>query len=193
MISTFLIPSINRPSLDAAIKSLHAQNNSNWNALIVFDGFYCSHHEEKIASVHCIPKIGFGNRAGGVRNCGLSVLSSGNSPIPIGRHIAFLDDDDQIGPYYNALIEEHSDYDIIIFRMISLNGTVRPKLDCTPSYIPRQTECGISFAVRSELLLEKQFRFTPSYNEDFILLNALIESGASHIIPDGCHYLSSHD
>ena len=35
---TFIIPSTNRPTLEHTIRSLQAQHNPSWEAIIVFDG-----------------------------------------------------------------------------------------------------------------------------------------------------------
>jgi glycosyltransferase involved in cell wall biosynthesis len=70
---TFIIPTIGRPSLKYAIKSLKDQTIQNWNAIIIFDGIKCNieNNDSRIQIIE-IEKKGINiNSAGNVRNYGM--------------------------------------------------------------------------------------------------------------------------
>ena len=93
-ILTFIIPSIGRESLKFSIESLLNQTNSNWKAIIIFDGVKnnLNINHEKIITYEIEKKGSSINQASEVRNYGISKANS--------EWIAFLDDDDTISNDY---------------------------------------------------------------------------------------------
>ena len=73
---TFIIPTIGRNTLRNSIKSLLNQTETNWKAIIIFDGIKCNikNNDERIKIIE-IDKMGCGkNNAGNVRNHGMSLV-----------------------------------------------------------------------------------------------------------------------
>ena len=99
---TFIIPSLNRPTISRSVDSLINQTNPNWECIIVYDGvdgedFY----DER-------------------RNIGISMCKT--------KWIGFLDDDDTVSPdYVNDLIEKYSGYDFVVFSMRYSDGRILPQ------------------------------------------------------------------
>ena len=85
---TFIIPSIGRDTLKTTICSLINQTNSNWKAIIIFDGINPTiwTNDNRITMIKCT-KLGKNkNSAGLVRNYGILLAKT--------EWIAFVDDDD---------------------------------------------------------------------------------------------------
>lgn len=120
---TFIIPSLNRPTISRSVDSLINQTNPNWECIIVYDGvdgedFY----DERIKTIR-IEKTGtigpFNGQSGLVRNVGISMCKT--------KWIGFLDDDDTVSPdYVNDLFKKYNDYDFVIWRMRYSDGRVLP-------------------------------------------------------------------
>lgn len=86
---TFIIPSLNRPSLKKTINSLLNQTNPNWFAIIIYDGVDGLDFNDNRIKTFKVNKIGgFSSHhgmAGLVRNFGIDKCNT--------EWIGFLDDD----------------------------------------------------------------------------------------------------
>lgn len=159
IITTFIIPTIGRPSLINTINSLLFQTNPNWKAIIIFDGIEPTINtslDPRINIIKC-PKLGEGkNSAGNVRNFGIKQANT--------LWVSFLDDDDVISyDYIETLINELKyNVDIIIFRMI-INNRILPTLD---TYGLIGGEVGIGFSIKKSIFDDGHI-FYPSYKEDY--------------------------
>jgi glycosyltransferase involved in cell wall biosynthesis len=167
---TFIIPSIGRDTLQRTIETLENQTNSNWNAIIIFDG--CSPtiqtYNTKIKIIQ-IEKLGKdSNSAGLVRNEGIKLVDT--------EWVAFVDDDDTLAnnyveTFYNELLEiEEKQIDVIIFRMYH-PYIVYPLLETDNFYC---CNVGISFAMKTRIYDDIQF--IPSSMEDYLLLDRIREN-----------------
>jgi glycosyltransferase involved in cell wall biosynthesis len=170
---TFIIPSIDRPSLARALQSLVAQSDPRWVAIVVFDGFYRKPpvDDPRILYTWTMQKLGTGNAAAEVRAKGIKLART--------EWIAFLDDDDSLDmDYVRTLREVQEASDVVVFRMQEFGGTGRI---IPPPSLRRvsQLVCGavgISFAVRREVLLKHQWG--SNWCEDYDLISMLREAGA---------------
>jgi glycosyltransferase involved in cell wall biosynthesis len=179
---TFIIPSIGRPTLPRSIDSLKKLNINNWKAIIIFDGIDPT-IEEKDSRITMlkIPKTGFKNCAGNVRNYGISKATT--------DWVAFLDDDDVItrdylDKFYEEL-EKNTMLDVIIFRMRMMK-----KILPSPSVnIFRKCEVGISFCLKKSIFTEENFWFVPSNVEDFELLDILRKNNKNITISQHVTYI----
>ena len=173
---TFIIPSINRKTLFRTLISILEQTDSNWRAIIIFDG--CEPTDESLLSIlqderflyisikhigtqggECCP-----GQAGFVRNIGMQFVQT--------PWIGFIDDDDTIVTTYLEHLKNEINItpsaDVISFKMIC-DGEIFPPINY--SQITQNT-IGISFAMKSSLIKEG-FTFKQSTSEDFRLLNDL--------------------
>jgi hypothetical protein len=172
---TFIIPSIGRSTLLKTIESLEKMKSTSWQAIIVFDGFMTPPMPiPSTISTLCIPKIGFLNCAGEVRNQGIRQATT--------EWIAFVDDDDQVTPDYmfrlQQEIESHPQAEVILFRMLQ-NQRVLP---CGAGI--RSGDVGISFAMKRSLCDKQGHWFQASASEDFDLLHRLQRAQINiHISP----------
>ena len=163
---TFIIPSIGRESLQQSIDSLIAQTDSDWNAIIIFDGVKknIEINDDRIRYIEA-PKSGNSskrNSAGLVRNIGLDKVEDCD-------WIGFLDDDDTISNDYIKKLKEEDkmnhDIDLCIFRMSYDNGYILPS-DCDRNIY--RGKVGISYAVKKYIINDIKFKNNPY--EDFIFL-----------------------
>lgn len=174
---TFIIPTIGRSTLSRSIKSILSQDDPNWKAIVLFDGVKKNIHiNDNRFSMLEIDKMGEGNRAGDIRNFGISKANT--------EWVAFLDDDDTISPKYikrfNEEIEFYKDVECVIFRM--WNGVLTlPSIHHNTFYIHR---VGISFAMKKSL----QERFIASSTEDFDILNKMRNNKRKMIISPYINY-----
>ena len=157
---TFIIPSLNRPSLHTAIQSLLHQTDQNWKCIVIFDGL---DHELKISDA-LKDKIKFVNHekigiAGPVRNAGLPLVNT--------AWTAFLDDDDVLKPTYVSFLKQYANADpqleVIHFTIEWPNGSLEPN--------PNQSvdiNCGgVSFAVKTSLIIKHNLQFNSNrFGED---------------------------
>lgn len=172
---TFIIPTINRPTLYAALQSINNQVLTNWKAIVIFDG--CEPTDPEILKILSnirflyitINKQGvFKDKthgaAGFVRNIAMSIV---NTPWT-----GFLDDDDKILPNYTQhLLEEikiSPSAELILFRMVDKTQVLPPDymIDIKFGYI------GISFCFKTTLFQEG-FKFIQSGQEDFDFINSI--------------------
>ena len=176
---TFIIPTIGRDTLKRTLESLIHLSNSRWNAIVIFDGIDIIRYVEDDRIQYLkIDKIGFKNCAGEVRNHGMKYVTT--------EWIGFVDDDDILLPNYvdSLLLELHKNPDVIIFRMAEHNLLNRKFSITTRQYeivtkpcinerFIRPFEVGISFCLKSKLILEEGFKFEPAHMEDYNLLQSL--------------------
>lgn len=161
---TFIIPTIGRSTLQDSINSLLNQTNSNWKAIIVFDGTDPTLTvDDARITITKSAKLGIEvNSAGNVRNFGINLADT--------EWVAFLDDDDSVKNtyveiFYNELLFVNND--IIIFRMIGPPfPEVLPLPESTDFYI---CQVGISFAAK-KLIFDSGTKFIPSGTEDYNFL-----------------------
>jgi glycosyltransferase involved in cell wall biosynthesis len=122
---TFVIPSVNRPTIQKTIESLLNQTDPNWEAVIVYDGVDGDSFNDPRIKTFKIDKKGlFGpnnGQSGIVRNYGIEKCDT--------EWIGFLDDDDTINPkYVETLIKNYSNKDFVVWRMVYEHGLVLPPL-----------------------------------------------------------------
>ncbi len=170
---TFIIPTINRNTLNRSIDCLLSQYNPNWKAIVAFDGLPALHFPDPRITSISVPKTGKLNHAGNVRNIAISKADT--------DWVAFLDDDDTISnDYVDRLVEEtkeNPEAKCIIFRMKTSFDPVGilPEPNHNTFY---KCRVGISFAIKKEI----NINFEPSHIEDFIILNKIRENGHKIII-----------
>ena len=178
---TFIIPSINRESLELTIKSLQNQKYKNWCGIIIFDNCYpCDNIKNILDNEIRLLYISIKKRggifiendkirsfSGDVRNIGMSIIRT--------EWIAFIDDDDTISDDYITIflreITVDKSTDCIIFRMLNQNIIIPSKKNT--SII--KGNVGISFIYRTSLYKEG-FIFYSCDTEDYFLLKELEEN-----------------
>ena len=122
---TFIVPSINRPTLNNTIQSLLNQTNPNWKCFVLYDGVDGKDFTDPRIETFKLEKLGkkgerHGN-AGLVRNEGIKMCNT--------EWIGFLDDDDTIHQdYVKTLSEKYTVYDFIVWRMKTTDDKVYPEL-----------------------------------------------------------------
>jgi len=163
---TFIIPSLGRSSLKDSIQSLFELNDSDWNAVIIFDGIK-SNLEIQSPKIKIIEADKTGH-AGILRNIGMDYVLDNNT-----EWFGFLDDDDYLSnDYIDKLKLEFQNSkeqaNAIIFRMGYSNKTIIPAKN-----IKQIIKCnvGISFAIQSNIAKINQFN--PGLFEDYIFLKML--------------------
>ncbi len=160
---TFIIPTIGRSTLINSIDSLLNQTDSDWNAIIIFDGITknININDDRIKMIE-IDKCGFKNSAGMVRNEGIKNCNN-------TKWIGFLDDDDTLSKDYIEKLKYeiaiHPNIDLIIFRMGYENKYILPTI--YDKNIIRN-KVGISFAIKKNISDFILFENNPY--EDYIFL-----------------------
>ena len=177
---TFIIPSINRPSLPRTIDSLIQQKNPNWKAIIIFDGVKSNINiADNRFSIINIDKIGKRNNAGEVRNIAIKEVDT--------EWCGFVDDDDVLLNNYVELFYEYitneSYLDVILFRM-KRSDSIIPKNNNNNLII---NNVGISFCTKTDIL--KKYKFIPGNGEDFCLIDRLNKKKYKIMISDKITYL----
>jgi len=181
---TFIIPSVNRPTLSRSVDSLLNQTNSNWECIIVYDGVDGPVFED--SRIHCfkIEKSGlFGpnnGQSGIVRNFGIEKCKT--------EWIGFLDDDDTIHPkYVETLFKNYHDKDFVVYRMVYQNGMVLPPLGTNDLIFGR---VGISFCYKNKF--DNLFFDCNRDGEDFDLLMKLKNLTNNWVISPEIYYNVRH-
>lgn len=181
---TFIVPTLNRPTLKRTIDSLHAQTDPDWEALVGGDGVA---PDTSLRDPDDFWRIDMGmvghegvrQGAGLTRNALMYryTIQSG----PASEWLAFVDDDDWLEPNYVSVLSEYSNlsHDIVVFRMRHPRLGIIPRLH-DPTI--RHGNVGISFAVSAAAVeAYDDLRFQaedlqnegPEGNEDIqFLLNA---------------------
>ena len=188
---TFVIPSKGRLTLSKTLDSLLQQTNSNWHAVIVFDGEIALNSfklpsDQRIRYFH-LEKTGESNSAGALRNKGIMLAET--------QWVAFVDDDDLLRPAYVDLLfaetqRSSSAVDCVLFRMMYClphhrRGEILPP---PRSRDFKVNEVGISFAIKRSLIWENLW-FKPSSIEDFMLLDDIRRAGKSILLSEHVTYL----
>jgi hypothetical protein len=177
---TFIIPSVNRPSLMDSIDSLLNQSNPNWKCIVIYDGVDGPEFsDERIKTINT-EKLGvFGDingQSGLVRNVGIKIVNT--------KWVGFLDDDDTLHfDYVKDLFEKYSNYDFVLWRMIYENGLILPKLN-TNEIIRGQV--GISFCYQNKF--ENLYFDSNKDGEDFDFLSKLQSLTTNYIITPEMYY-----
>lgn len=167
--STFIVPTVGRPTLVRALDSLSRQTDPDWSALVVADGvgeFFLPRVDDRIFFVNLRCRLGDRNFGGSARNHGMA-----HAP---GEWISFVDDDDRVDVDYVAWLKgESSGMDMVVFRMQYQNGAVLPEgndVGCG--------QVGISFSLRRDFQRERNLWFPNSAVEDWSMVQASIGAGA---------------
>ena len=182
---TFIIPTVDRPTLPGTLESLKKIKNPNWNAIVVFDGIEPTYRSDdaRTTIMKIADKLGKLNNGGLVRNEGIKHANT--------EWIGFVDDDDILRPTYVDLFNEelnnNTDADVIIFRMILPNGTILPPLNNYNDF--KKCQVGISFCLKRSLFVDENFWFENSTTEDFDLLDKLRSAGKKIVMSDHVTYL----
>jgi glycosyltransferase involved in cell wall biosynthesis len=177
---TFIVPTIGRKWLRRTLQSFIDQHDWNWKAIVVWDGIE--------------PNIDMGNshitnlivptthHAGLVRNEAFPYVTT--------KWMAFVDDDDWVAPtYVDALkmYERHyPDRDLFSFTYLDrTNGNMQP-----PPGSSEIVACsiGISFAVKTQFVMDHNIRFTPFAIEDFRFLDDFKHAGGKYKITNDIQY-----
>lgn len=177
MFCTFIIPTIGRPALNRAIKSLFVQTDKHWTAIVVWDGAKKDAmpvllHDYRITHLGTSgKKLGHGNVGALVRNVGLAIAQS--------EWIANLDDDDTVTPDYVERLKQESDgCDLIHFRTRypDLQSDTRPGRSQTE--FRADTVCN-SFAFRLAFARAHNIQYIDDPSEDWATFKALLDAGAT--------------
>jgi glycosyltransferase involved in cell wall biosynthesis len=181
---TFIIPSINRPTIDNTIQSLLDQTNPNWECLLLYDGVDGKTFDDPRIKIIKLNKLGkkgerHGN-AGLVRNEGIKMCNT--------EWIGFLDDDDTIHQdYVKTLVEKYTTYDFIVWRMKTTDGKIYPEL--TRNNIVKN-RVGISISFKNKypnLLFDSN-----DDGEDFYFVDKLQNTTSNFIITPEIFYNIRH-
>jgi len=180
---TFLIPTLGRKSLNRAITSLKLQTDSNWSAIVMFDGLSCPRSlSKKVRFLQYKKQRG----AGGVRNRMLEILYKKEPLLP--QWVAFLDDDDHLKETYVERLREYAckGDEVVLFShrikrgLIPRRGTT--KIACM--------NVGISYAVRMDFLTRVQPLFREKKEmEDCHFVKACQNAGAKVFITHDEQYM----
>ena len=167
---TFIIPTIGRESLKESIESLKKQTDNDWKAIIIFDGIDINiniiDEQIKIIKIDKLGCIDKRNYAGLVRNVGIKNCYN-------TEWIAFLDDDDNLSPFYISKLKEeiklNPNLEVCIFRMGFENKCILPT-----KYDKNISRChvGISFALK-KYITDSELLFTNHPFEDYLFLKEL--------------------
>ena len=182
---TFIIPSLNRLTLQRTIDSLINQTNPNWKAIVVFDGVDgITFEDERITTLN-INKTGLegpkNGHSGLVRNEGIKLVDT--------DWIGFLDDDDSLDKnYVKTLFEKYQKYDFVVWRMVYENGFILPPISMNELVFAR---VGISFCYKKSIFKELLFSQNRD-GEDFDFLMELKKQSNKFIITPEVMYNVRH-
>jgi glycosyltransferase involved in cell wall biosynthesis len=171
---TFIIPSLGRPALKKALQSIIDQKEDRWRAIVSFDHLPPSNipDDPRISAYRfdggAYSNEGYRSRPGAVRNYVVPYVTT--------EWIAFLDDDDIVSSdYVQRLIEDSSNVDVVVFRMMypdMVRFLPKPGIKVEKMGIG----ClGISYAVRKSVFDKHSFR--PGRGADWGLIRDLRKSG----------------
>lgn len=180
---TFIIPTLNRPTLVRSLESLLKQTDPDWNAVVECDGvdeFSIPVKDDRIAYVHIpVARSPIGN-GGYTRNSAMRFCS--------GKWTAFLDDDDTVdSKYVEWLKAESEEFDLIVFRMRFAEGLVLP-----PGQELIGGQVGISFAIRREFHISNSLSFKDQVAEDWDMICQCLGAKARWKISDNIAYYVRH-
>jgi glycosyltransferase involved in cell wall biosynthesis len=191
---TFIIPSLAGGGLPNAIKSLHAQTDPRWRAIVGFDHRdptikpdhkisvfkHTGHSKKSDDCIYCIEGLKSG--AGPVRNSCVAKATT--------EWVAFLDDDDIVTPdYVEKLALESQEVDAVSFRMLMWHWQWLPPATARVDNFTHGS-VGISFACRRNVFDKCQF--TRGRGEDFRMLRDIRDAGFRIKISPYLTYLVRH-
>jgi glycosyltransferase involved in cell wall biosynthesis len=181
---TFIIPSINRPTIDNTIQSLLNQTNPNWQCFILYDGVIGKEFDDSRVKIFNLEKLGkkgerHGN-AGLVRNEGIKMCKT--------EWIGFLDDDDTIHQdYVKTLSEKYLSHDFIVWRMKTTDGKIYPEL--TRNNIVKN-RVGISISFKNKF--PNLYFDSNDDGEDYEFVNKLQNITSNFVITSEIYYNIRH-
>jgi hypothetical protein len=186
---SFIIVSNGKNTLIHTINSLYNLNDSNWNALIIFDGvkntFDIKDKRINIIEVEIEKKDKLkNNKIGLLRNIGFKYINNSD-------WIGFVDDDDFLSfDYIDRLKEEiniNNNIDVCLFRMGYDNKQILPN-----NYDRNITKCrvGISFAIRSYVTKNILFN-TFEYSNYYYLKELEYKNYKIVISPYICYFVNA--
>ena len=181
---TFIIPSLNRPTINRSVESLLNQTNPNWLCIIIYDGVDgVEFNDERIKCLK-IEKTGMVSSSGGgesglVRNFGIKESKT--------EWVGFLDDDDTLHQdYVKDLFEKYSEYDFVVWRMIYTDGKILPPDNDDLSY----GSVGISFCFKNKF---ENLLFDRNINgEDYEMVTKLKSLTSNFIVAPEVYYNIKH-
>lgn len=181
---TFIIPSLNRPTIIRTIDSLLNQSNPNWKCIIIYDGVDGVKFEDPRIKTIKIEKTGLegpnNGQSGLVRNEGLKLVDT--------NWIGFLDDDDSLDTdYVKTLFTKYNDKDFVVFRMKYSNGKILPPPGDDRL---RFAAVGISFCYKNKF--ENLLFDNNRDGEDFDLLMKLKSLTDNYVITPEIFYKVEH-
>ena len=180
---TFIVPSIGRDTLPRALRSIDAQTDRAFLAILVMDGCEapaCAADFAWLRVINNPVRTGISNHAGAVRNLAIAEAET--------DWVAFLDDDDTLSPRYVEMLAAElvlaagapdPPPDAVVFRMMLHGGYVLPPPGAADFF---EGGVGISFAARRMPVClggAEEFRFVPGSTEDFKALDALRRNKAA--------------
>lgn len=182
---SFIIPSINRPSIVDSVNSLLNQSNPNWECVIVYDGIDGTKFDDPRIKTIVVEKQGetgeYNGHAGLVRNFGLKVVNS--------EWVGFLDDDDTLHPdYVKTLFDKYTKYDVVVWRMQYKNGLILPEFDANELI---GGHVGISYCYQNKfgnILFDENFD-----GEDYLFLVKLSNLTKNFILTPEVYYYVGND
>jgi glycosyltransferase involved in cell wall biosynthesis len=182
---TFIIPSLNRPTLKRTIESLVQQSVPNWKAIVVYDGVDGESFDDDRVKTIKIEKTGLigpnNGQSGLVRNEGIKLVDT--------EWIGFLDDDDSIDKnYVKILFEKYNKYDFVVWRMAYENGLVLPPFHLNEL---KFATVGISFCYKKTIFKELFFSQNRD-GEDFDFLTELKKQSNKFVITPEVMYNVRH-
>lgn len=182
---TFIIPSLNRPTIKRTVESLLNQTSDKWKAIIIYDGVDGEQFEDERIKTVKIDKTGLvgpkNGQSGLVRNEGIKIVDT--------EWIGFLDDDDSIEPnYVDTLFKKYNDYNFIVWRMKYENGLVLPPFSMNELVFAR---VGISFCYKKSVFSNLLFKQNRD-GEDFDFLMELKNKSNKFIITPEVMYNVRH-
>lgn len=166
---TFVIPTLNRPTLNYAVESVVNQTIPHWKAIVCGDGVVPpSFEDDRILSIS--------TERGDATKTREATL-----PYIDTEWVAFLDDDDWINSNYLEYFYIYtSTSDIIISRMMNY-GVPIPQRN-----VIEHGQVGISFAIRTDVWKANKMPDPPS--EDFKFLKMLEEKNYRISFTSNCGY-----
>ena len=171
-----ILPTVNRPSLELAIKSIYAQRHTDWMLYVVGDGVTPNYEETDSGKIMLVSMECTNNSGASQRNFGINL---GTSPW-----IAYLDDDDVWMPDHLSTIVElaQQNPNANMFKtgaqeMVRTRKSPRhPKNEMKLRCINLDDPLTITIAHSRDLFL-KTSRWQPVDNHDHLLFKEMLSVG----------------
>lgn len=166
-LTTFIIPTIGRSSLDRAVASLRCQRSQRFKILAVFDGVAPNSQLLRQDEILALPeKMGKLRAAGEDHNSGGRVRNKGLELVTT-PWVSFLDDDDCVSDKYVQELElADRECDLYVTRMVNHNDhSIIPR---PGDNFLRYNNVGINFSVRMSFVGDTRFINSPSEDWDFV-------------------------